>query len=70
MATELYNIITWVKTTGPAMSYSRFKLKLLPVALGEGLKLDDVSDSTVCSPEFLSLARDAATGIVGNPCPH
>ena len=66
----LHRIIQWVESDGPAKSVDRLRIKILPVLLGENLSMSSIDAGTDASAACVAKVRQAATDIVGKPCPH
>ncbi len=54
---------------GEVQAVDRLRMMLLPDLMAEGLTLASLAPDTECSDELTSKARDAATTVVGSPCP-
>jgi hypothetical protein len=68
--TTLHEIVEWVRSSGEVHAVNRLRLKVLGTTIKEGIALNDVTPTTTCSDACLSKVRDAATAVVGSPCPH
>ena len=65
----IFEIVEWVRRQGDIHSLGRLRLRVLSATIKEGLSLSEVTPQTECSSECLNLVRDAASKIVGKPCP-
>jgi len=69
MATKLYEIVKWAEQSGERRAVARIKLMVLGPSLKEGVSLTQVAPTTACSPELLREVHEAASFVVGSPCP-
>lgn len=67
---KLHDVVTWVQAQGDMNALNRLRLRVLASTIKEGISLSDVTPSTTCSDDCLRRVRDAASDIVGKPCPH
>ena len=67
---SIYQVVDWVRTNGDIHAISRLRLKVLATTLKEGVALGDVTPETKCSRECLDRVRQAASEVVGKPCPR
>lgn len=67
---SLHAVVTWVRSEGDLNALNRLRLRVLASTIKEGISLDQVSPATNCSDECLARVREAASAIVGQPCPH
>ncbi len=69
MAGELYKVLNWMQANGDVGDVDRLRVKVLPLTLKEKIFLAKVTQQTECSSDLLGTIRDAASELVGQPCP-
>jgi hypothetical protein len=69
MASALYQILEWAKSTGEVRAVERIRLKVLTASLDEGIALQRVGPDTPCSQAYLAKVHAAASDVVGQLCP-
>ncbi len=69
MASTLFEILEWTRENGEVRAVDRLGLKIMRIAMTEGLILAAVDKQTECSEEGLVAIRKAASSVVGKPCP-
>jgi hypothetical protein len=70
MSSRLYSILKWAKDKGEMRAVERIRLRVLVASIEEGIALTKVGPETSCSPKYLQAVRDAASAVVGKPCPY
>jgi hypothetical protein len=68
--TRLYDIIEWARKSGEVRAVERIRLKVLTASIDEGISLMRVSPETTCSSRYLEAVWQAASDVVGEPCPY
>ena len=66
---SLFKILDWARQQGETTAFDRIRVKTLPVTLDEMLWLDEVTPDTQCLEKTLEAVREAASEVVGRPCP-
>lgn len=69
MASSLHAVVTWTEQNGEVKAVDRLRVKVLPDLMDEGISLSTVNAETTCSPPLLKKVEDAASSVVGQPCP-
>lgn len=69
MASSLHEVVTWTEQNGEVKAIDRLRVKVLPDLMSEGITLSTVNAETSCTPPLLKKVADAASSVVGRPCP-
>jgi len=69
MATSLYDIFEWVKKNGEVKAIDRVRFRSLSAFVAEGVVFSAVTPQTKVSDSCLQTVRQAASSVVGQPCP-
>jgi hypothetical protein len=68
-AGPLYSVLVWAREEGEVKAIDRIRVMVLPKTITEGIVLNQVTPETTCSRTVLAAVREAASRVVGRPCP-
>lgn len=67
---SLHDVVRWADQNGDERVLERIRIFSLSHLLKEGIRLEQVTPSTTCSPECLAAVVKAAEAVVGKPSPY